>query len=164
MKVATPTVLGFRARGNNPQPHRRCLPLTGSEENATMLNPTVHESNYCSHHPHRRLADQGVFLRLSQWLRTQPQYKLFFKPSLCNLSCLRNTKREYFDKLNLVKILSLFYSAINSKLSLMDYCIMDTVIIPFPSLLLQSFCSVLNILFEIDNIMIVLFIHICRMK
>ena len=44
MKVATPTVLGFGSRGNNPQPHRRCLPLTGSEENATMLNPTVREN------------------------------------------------------------------------------------------------------------------------
>ena len=52
------------------QPHRRCLPLTGPEGNATMLVPTVHESNYCSHHPHRRLADQGVLLRSSQWWRT----------------------------------------------------------------------------------------------
>ena len=59
------------------QPHRRCLPLTGSEGNATMLIPTVHESNYCSHHPHRRLTGQGVFLRFSQWWRTQPQSKIF---------------------------------------------------------------------------------------
>ena len=44
LKVAFPTVLGFRAWGNNTQPHRRCLPLTGSEENATMLNPTVREN------------------------------------------------------------------------------------------------------------------------
>ena len=44
LKVATPTVLGVRARGNNTSPHRRCLPLTGSEENATMLNPTVREN------------------------------------------------------------------------------------------------------------------------
>ena len=27
---------------------------------------------YCSHHPHRRLADQSVFLRFSQWWRTLP--------------------------------------------------------------------------------------------
>ena len=37
-----------------------------------MLHPTVHESNYCSHHPHRRLEDQSVFLRFSQWWRTLP--------------------------------------------------------------------------------------------
>ena len=72
LKVAFHTVLGFRARGSCNQPHRRCLPLTGSEGNATMLNPTVRKSNYCSHHPHRRLADQGVFLRFSQWWRTLP--------------------------------------------------------------------------------------------
>ena len=44
LKVAVPTVLGIGAWGNNTQPHRRCLPLTGSEENATMLNPTVREN------------------------------------------------------------------------------------------------------------------------
>ena len=44
LKLATTTVPGFRAWGNNTQPHRRCLPLTGSEENATMLNPTVREN------------------------------------------------------------------------------------------------------------------------
>ena len=83
LKVAIPTVLGVRARGNNTQPHRRCLPLAGSGKNATMLNPTVHESNYCSHHPHRRLADQGVFLRFSQWWRTLPITYAY-------------TKREYY--------------------------------------------------------------------
>ncbi len=60
-----------------PSHTARCLPLTGSEENATILNPTVHESIYCSHHPHRRQSLQGVFLRFSQWWRTQPQSKLF---------------------------------------------------------------------------------------
>ena len=35
------------------------------------------EKIYCSHHPHRRHADQGVFLRFSQWWRTQLQPILF---------------------------------------------------------------------------------------
>ena len=83
LKVAIPTVLGIGSWGPCTQPHRRCLPLTGSEGNATMLVPTVHESNYCSHHPHRRQSLQGVFLRLSQWWRTQPQYKLFLWWKYC---------------------------------------------------------------------------------
>ena len=41
LKIAAPTVLGVRARGPCVQPHRRCLPLTGSDGNATMLQPTV---------------------------------------------------------------------------------------------------------------------------
>ena len=72
LKVATPYCSRIWSPRHKNQPHRRCLPLTGSEGNATMLNPTVRESNYCSHHPHRRLADQGVFLRFSQRWRTEP--------------------------------------------------------------------------------------------
>ena len=34
------------------------------------------EKIYCSHHPHRRRGIDGVFLRLSQWWRKEPQYKL----------------------------------------------------------------------------------------
>ena len=44
LKVASLTVLGIGARGPGTQPHRRCLPLTGAEENATMLDPTVREN------------------------------------------------------------------------------------------------------------------------
>ena len=43
-KVATPTVPGFRARGIITSHTARCLPLTGTEENATMLVPTLREN------------------------------------------------------------------------------------------------------------------------
>ena len=71
LKVATPTVLGVRARGILNQPHRRCLPLTGSVGNATMLTPTVRENLlFPSSSPSARWP--GRFQQVQSGWRTQP--------------------------------------------------------------------------------------------
>ena len=76
LKVAIPTVLGFGTWGIKTSHtegvcHWRVLRKT--------LKCWIRrcEIIYCSYHPHRRQSLQGVFLRFSQWWRTQPQSKIF---------------------------------------------------------------------------------------